>query len=177
MILAVIVTIACLKTAVGLITSCGATFERMFPGSLSYRIWAVVFCLVSFILANLGLDAIIRYSRPVLMLLYPLAVTLILLTLSGRFFEYDKVVYQWVTVFTAVAAAVDFFNALPDGAASAPACGSGRTGCGAVPAVLRPGVRMGLPGGAGTDCGPGGKSREKTGAAASGHSVMQKRKD
>ena len=31
-ILAVIVTIACLKTAVGLITSCGATFERMFPG-------------------------------------------------------------------------------------------------------------------------------------------------
>ena len=118
-ILAVIVTIACLKTAVGLITSCGATFERMFPGSLSYRIWAVVFCLVSFILANLGLDAIIRYSQPVLMLLYPLAVTLILLTLSGRFFEYDKVVYQWVTVFTAVAAAVDFFNALPDGAASA----------------------------------------------------------
>ncbi len=118
LILAVTVTVACLKTAVGLITSCGATFERMFPGRLSYRVWASAFCILSFVLANLGLDAIIRYSQPVLMLLYPLAVTLILLTLSGRFFEYDKGVYQWVTAFTAVAAAVDFFNALPEQAAS-----------------------------------------------------------
>jgi len=90
----------------------------MFPGRLSYRVWASAFCILSFVLANLGLDAIIRYSQPVLMLLYPLAVTLILLTLSGRFFEYDKGVYQWVTAFTAVAAAVDFFNALPEQAAS-----------------------------------------------------------
>ncbi len=118
-ILAVIVTIACLKTAVGLITSCGATFERMFQGGPSYRVWAVAFCILSFVLANLGLDAIIRYSQPVLMLLYPLAVTLIVLTLFGRFFEYDKVVYRLVTGFTAVAAGVDFFNALPEGAACA----------------------------------------------------------
>ena len=118
LILAATVTVACLKTAVGLITSCGATFEKMFPGGWPYRVWASVFCILSFVLANLGLDAIIRYSQPVLMFLYPLAVTLILLTLFGKFFEYDCTVYQWVTAFTAVAAVSDFLNALPEEAAA-----------------------------------------------------------
>ena len=51
---------------------------------------------------------------PVLMFLYPLAITLILLTLFGRFFGNDRAVYCWVTAFTAAAAAVDFLNALPE---------------------------------------------------------------
>ena len=111
--LAATVTLACLKTAVGLITSCGETFEGMFPKGPSYRVWAVVFCLLSFGIANLGLNTIIAYSLPVLMFLYPLAITLILLTLCGRFFGNDLRIYRWVTVFTAAAALVDFINALP----------------------------------------------------------------
>ena len=71
LILAVTVTVACLKTAVGLITSCGRTFVKLFPGGPSYRIWAVVFSVLSFLIANLGLNAIIAYSMPVLMFLYP----------------------------------------------------------------------------------------------------------
>lgn len=42
-ILAATITVACLKTAVGLVTSCGETFVRMFPGGPSYRVWAVLF--------------------------------------------------------------------------------------------------------------------------------------
>lgn len=74
--LAATVTLACLKTAVGLITSCGETFEGMFPKGPSYRVWAVAFCLLSFGIANLGLNTIIAYSLPVLMFLYPLEVHL-----------------------------------------------------------------------------------------------------
>ena len=48
-----------------------------------------------------------------LLFLYPLAITLILLTLFGRLFGNDGRVYRWVTGFTAAAAAVDFINALP----------------------------------------------------------------
>ena len=70
-ILAVTVTVACLKTAVGLITSCGETFVAIFPGGPSYRVWAAAFCVLSFLLANLGLDAILDHSLPVLMFLYP----------------------------------------------------------------------------------------------------------
>ena len=112
-ILAAAVTLACLKTAVGLITSCGETFQKIFPKGPSYRIWAVLFSTLSFLIANLGLDAIVSWSKPVLLFLYPLAITLILLTLFGRLFVNDGRVYRWVTGFTAAAAAVDFINALP----------------------------------------------------------------
>lgn len=112
-ILAAAVTLACLKTAVGLITSCGETFQKIFPKGPSYRIWAVLFSTLSFLIANLGLDAIVSWSKPVLLFLYPLAITLILLTLFGRLFGNDGRVYRWVTGFTATAAAVDFINALP----------------------------------------------------------------
>ena len=112
-ILAAAVTLACLKTAVGLITSCGETFQKIFPKGPSYRIWTVLFSTLSFLIANLGLDAIVSWSKPVLLFLYPLAITLILLTLFGRLFGNDGRVYRWVTGFTAAAAAVDFINALP----------------------------------------------------------------
>ena len=95
MILAVTVTVACLKTAVGLITSCGETFVAIFPGGPSYRVWAAAFCVLSFLLANLGLDAILDYSLPVLMFLYPLAIVLILLTLGGGLFGNDRRILRW----------------------------------------------------------------------------------
>ena len=114
-ILAVIVTVACLKTAVGLITSCGETFAEMFPGGPSYHVWAVVFCVGSFLVANLGLDAIIAYSLPVLMFLYPLAIVLVLLTLTGRWFGNDPVVLRWALGLTGAAALFDGLGALPEG--------------------------------------------------------------
>ena len=115
LILACTVTVACLKTAVGLITSCSETFVKMFPGGPSYRVWAVSFCVLSFLLANLGLDAIIEYSGPVLMFLYPLAIALILLTLLGGLFGNDGRVLRWTVGFTAAAALFDFLGALPAG--------------------------------------------------------------
>lgn len=114
-ILAGTVTVACLKTAVGLITSCSETFVRMFPGGPSYRVWAVGFCVLSFLIANLGLDTIIAYSLPMLMFLYPLAIVLILLTLFGGLFHNRRPVLQWTVGFTAVAAIFDLLGALPEG--------------------------------------------------------------
>ena len=113
LILAVTVTFACLKTAVGLVTSCAETFCKLFPKALSYRKWAVVFSLVSLLIANLGLTAITSYSVPVLMLLYPLAITLILMGLLGERFGHSKYVYGFVTGFTLCAAVFDFLRALP----------------------------------------------------------------
>ena len=86
MLLGVTVTAACLKTAIGLITSCATTFVELFPKSLSYRTYAIVFCLFSFGIANFGLSRIIEFSLPVLMFLYPLTITLILLCLIGGWF-------------------------------------------------------------------------------------------
>ncbi len=112
--LAVMVTFACLKTAVGLVTSCSETFVALFPKGPGYKVWAIIFSVVSFLIANLGLSTIIAYSLPVLMLLYPLAITLILLALTGKFFDNHKAVYVWVTGLTLVAALFDFFKSLPE---------------------------------------------------------------
>ena len=119
LVLAATVTFACLKTAVGLITSCAETFSALFPKGPKYRVWAVIFSGASFLFANLGLGAILEYSLPVLMFLYPLAITLLLLSLTGRFFGYDRRVYGWVTGFALVTAVYDLLAALPAGVKSA----------------------------------------------------------
>lgn len=114
-ILAVMITLACLKTAVGLVTSCSETFVKMFPKSFSYRIWAIIFSACSLLIANMGLNTIIEYAKPVLMFLYPLAITLILLGLFGNLFRHNKYVYRFTTGFTLAAAVVDLFANLPEG--------------------------------------------------------------
>lgn len=117
--LAVTVTFACLKTAVGLITSCSETFCALFPKGPSYRFWAVGFSLFSLGAANFGLETILAWATPVLMFLYPLAITLILLSLAGGLFGNNQRVYACVTAFTLPAAVVDFLHALPAGAQTA----------------------------------------------------------
>ena len=112
-ILALTITLACLKTSIGLVTSCADAFSRMFPRLFSYKVWAVIFSVFSFGISNFGLSKLIEYSLPVLMFLYPLAITLILLALCGKLFDHHRAVYVSVTAFTAVAALFDLFKTLP----------------------------------------------------------------
>ena len=105
-----IVTFACLKTAIGLVTSCSKAFVDMFPKGPGYTVWAVVFSLVSFGIANFGLTTIVSWCVPVLMFLYPLAITLILLSLSGRFIGTNQTVYRTPTAFTLIAAVLDMIG-------------------------------------------------------------------
>ena len=77
MVLGVIVSLACLTTAVGLCTSVGEYFSEVFP-KISYRTYVILFCVISFAIANLGLKAVIEKSVPMLLILYPIAMTVIL---------------------------------------------------------------------------------------------------
>ncbi|HHU33481.1 MAG TPA: branched-chain amino acid transport system II carrier protein [Clostridia bacterium] len=112
--LAAIVGVACLKTAIGLITSCGEMFSNMFPKSISYQKYAILFTLFSFGIANFGLNKIIQLSVPVLMFLYPLAITLIILSLLSPFIHKEKAIYKWTTGLTIAAAFFDLLKALPE---------------------------------------------------------------
>lgn len=111
--LAAIVTVACLKTAIGLITSCSQMFSELFPELMSYNKYAVVFTVFSFIIANFGLNNIIMLSLPVLMFLYPPAIILILLSLLAPVVKKRKEIYRWTIILTMAAAFFDFCNALP----------------------------------------------------------------
>lgn len=111
-VLAFTITFACLKTAIGLVTSCAEMFLKLIPGKLNYRGWTMVTTLVGFIISNIGLTAIIKLAVPVLMLIYPLAVTLTVLALCERLFGGSRYVYVCVTVCAAVPAVFDFLSAL-----------------------------------------------------------------
>ena len=112
-ILAFTITFACLKTSIGLVTACAETFSKMTNGKISYRSWAILFTVFSFAVSNIGLSAIIEYSIPMLMLIYPPAIVLILLAFLGKFFAHDRTVYIATMIGTWAAAIFDCMKTLP----------------------------------------------------------------
>lgn len=107
--LAAIVLLACLSTSVGLITSCAEYFNRIWP-RVSYRHFAIVFTLVSCLLANKGLAGIISFSIPMLMLLYPLTVVIILLAFLDKLFGGSRLVYVCTIFATLVVGLLDAYK-------------------------------------------------------------------
>lgn len=79
-VLGVIVSLACLTTAVGLAVSVSEYFNKIFP-KISYKVYAILFTVISFTVANQGLKEVISKSIPVLLVLYPIAMTVILMLL------------------------------------------------------------------------------------------------
>ncbi|MBV0931434.1 branched-chain amino acid transport system II carrier protein [Lentilactobacillus sp. IMAU92037] len=110
--LATLLTVTCLTTAVGLVAAFAQDFHKHFP-KVSYRTWLSFMCLASFGTANFGLDTIIQWSTPMLMFLYPFAMVLILLSVFSPLFDRDPVVYALVVGFTTVPAVLDMVAAFP----------------------------------------------------------------
>ena len=100
LLLALVITLACLTTAVGLITACGEFFSNQFP--VSYRTVVIVVSLFSLLVANLGLTQLISFSVPVLVGLYPLAIVLVLLSLTDGLWLHPPRVFRPVMAMTLV---------------------------------------------------------------------------
>ena len=111
-VLATLLTLTCLTTAVGLVAAFAQDFHRHFP-KVSYRVWLALTSFLSFLTANFGLEQIIAWSVPMLMFLYPFSMVLILLSVFGKAFHHDPLVYRFVVGFTAVPAVLDMFAAFP----------------------------------------------------------------
>src|SRR5699024_8185768 len=73
----------------------------------------ILSCVASFLIANIGLEQIISWSTPMLMFLYPLAITLIILSIMSPIFERDPIVYVITTVFTIIPAFIDALSSAP----------------------------------------------------------------
>lgn len=114
LLLAVIVTLACFKTAIGLIVACSKTFEEMFPNFISYRVYTIIFTGFSCLVANIGLTQLIQLSIPVLMFIYPLAIALIFLALLSSLFSNRQCVYLTTSLFTMFGSIGDCLSALPE---------------------------------------------------------------
>lgn len=109
LLLAVVITLACLTTAVGLTTACGEFFSNLLP--VSYRTVVIAFTLFSLAVANQGLTQLISVSVPVLVGLYPLAIMLVALSLLDRCWLSQSRVFIPVMAVTFVFGVVDGLSA------------------------------------------------------------------
>ncbi len=106
--LAVIFTLACITTCVGLITSCSQYFSTL-TSKLSYKNWVRILSISSMILANMGLTKILAISVPVFNAIYPIAIVLIVLAMIDKLFRGSTAVYGLTILFTGI---VSIFDAL-----------------------------------------------------------------
>lgn len=82
-IFAIVVALACITTAVALVSSAASFFAKLANDKISYGVFVVVICVSSAIISNLGLDMIIAIATPVLDIVYPPMLVLILLSWFG----------------------------------------------------------------------------------------------
>ncbi|MCL1088196.1 branched-chain amino acid transport system II carrier protein [Shewanella profunda] len=80
-----VVTLACLTTAVGLVSACSEFFNELLP-KLSYRFLVVLLSVICAVVANVGLTQLIAISIPVLMTIYPVAIALVAVTFLTDYF-------------------------------------------------------------------------------------------
>ncbi len=91
--LGVVFLLACLTTTVGLITSASEYFSKLIKKS-TYKFWVITWTILSFAIANVGLNALLTYSIPVLYALYPITIMLIALGLLNTFIDSSKLIYR-----------------------------------------------------------------------------------
>lgn len=105
LILSAIVLLACLTTAIGLISACSDYFSSL--TKLSYEKWVVLLGVVCAVIANVGLSQLISLSIPVLFALYPVAVALVALTFVRRWLPNPRLAYRVVLAVSLLFSLID----------------------------------------------------------------------
>ncbi len=104
-VLSIIVLLACLTTAIGLISACSDYFSTLTP--VPYKYWVVINGLACAVVANVGLSQLITLSVPVLFALYPVAIALVVLTFVRSRLKNPRFGYQLVITVSLLFALID----------------------------------------------------------------------
>ena len=89
-ILGVIVSLACLTTAIGLTSATGNYFSKLTNGKLKYEVIVTIVSVFSAIVSNFGVNAIIKISAPILSMVYPATILLVVMTLFSDKIKNDN---------------------------------------------------------------------------------------
>ncbi|TDV57037.1 LIVCS family branched-chain amino acid:cation transporter [Pseudomonas graminis] len=103
--LAVLISLACLVTAVGLTCACAEYFSRVLP--LSYKTLVILLAAFSLLVSNLGLTKLIQFSIPVLTAIYPPCIALVALSFCKDFWHEQGRVVAPVMLVAFLIGAVD----------------------------------------------------------------------
>ena len=77
----------------GLIVATSEFFNKKFP-QLSYKTYTIIFTLVGFGIANIGLQDVIKFSVPMLLFLYPITIALVLIVIINKYVALSKLGMQ-----------------------------------------------------------------------------------
>jgi LIVCS family branched-chain amino acid:cation transporter len=122
--LAVLISLACLVTAVGLTCACAEYFSRLLP--LSYKTLVILLAAFSLLVSNLGLTKLIQFSIPVLTAIYPPCIALVALSFCRDFWQSQGRIVAPVMLVSFVFGTIDavkgagFADHLPDALAQLP---------------------------------------------------------
>ncbi|WP_225979147.1 MULTISPECIES: branched-chain amino acid transport system II carrier protein [Corynebacterium] len=89
-----VVLLACIGTAAGLIGSTSGFFHRLLP-AVSYQKWVLVFTLISFAVSTVGLQSVLAIAGPIIGFLYPPAITLVAITLLAPLWKHRRLFYTF----------------------------------------------------------------------------------
>lgn len=106
LIIAAIYLLACLNVCIGLISCCGTYFAETFgaaaPGAqtrmlgrIPYAGWAAAFAVFSCVVSNVGLDAILTFSVPLLSALYPVSIVFVIMGMAHRACDHLPLTWPW----------------------------------------------------------------------------------
>ncbi len=82
--LGIAVSMACLTTSIGLTATVGDYFNGITKGKIRYKPICIATVVFSGVFATVGVTKIVQIAVPLLVLVYPVAIILILLTIFGR---------------------------------------------------------------------------------------------
>ena len=110
--LAVLVSLACFTTAVGIVTGTADFVKGQFGDSQkAYILTAVIGCVLGVLIGQFNVDYIIAVALPALMFMYPVTIVLIVLNLLPEKWA-SKTVFQWVVGVTILFSIPDFLNSV-----------------------------------------------------------------
>lgn len=110
-ILALIIFFACITTSIGLTSSISGYFNALFNEKVQYQRYVLAISVFSFAVSNVGLSNIIKFSIPVLCMLYPIVIVLVLLNVCSGLFKRDPYIFRPCVLFTTIFAILDGLKA------------------------------------------------------------------
>lgn len=105
-VLGLAVLVACLTTSIGLASAFSDYFNAILP-KYSYKSILIVVCIFSFALSNIGLTSMIKFTLPALVMVYPPAIALVLLSFFNKWIKNKSEAYALALAFSFIVGIFD----------------------------------------------------------------------
>ena len=96
--LSISATLACLTTAIALLSASANFYTKLFNGRIPYAVNAIILTIISALMATNDVDSIVALAGPALDIIYPVVIVLITLTLASQYVKSNRVIAWTVYV-------------------------------------------------------------------------------